>query len=152
MWPEYKGRDGCRTPMPWDSSAADLGFGSGKARPWLPFAQNHRALAIDRQRDDPASLLNHYRHLLHWRKSRPALIHGEIELLNEHPQVLAYVRRLADDRVVCAFNLSDRPCAFELPSDLEGARVLEDSGVRGAVLRRATVQFDAYGVLFARLA
>lgn len=26
MWPEYKGRDGCRTPMPWQAKAVDLGF------------------------------------------------------------------------------------------------------------------------------
>ena len=35
MWPEFKGRDGCRTPFPWDSTRPDLGFGSaaGGAQP-----------------------------------------------------------------------------------------------------------------------
>ena len=51
MWPEFKGRDGCRTPMPWDSTQPDLGFGApgSKHKPWLPVAESHRALAVDRQ-------------------------------------------------------------------------------------------------------
>ncbi|HEU0204762.1 MAG TPA: alpha-glucosidase C-terminal domain-containing protein, partial [Burkholderiaceae bacterium] len=101
---------------------------------------------------DPDSLLNHYRHLLHWRKGQPALIHGEIELLGEHPQVLAYVRSHGHERVLCAFNLSDRPCAFALAGALSRAHVLDDSRVSGAVLHRATVHFEPFGVLFARLA
>src|SRR5918995_1106475 len=33
FWPGYKGRDGCRTPMVWDSNAPNGGFSS--AKPWL---------------------------------------------------------------------------------------------------------------------
>ena len=33
-YPLFKGRDGCRTPMPWDSAAPNLGFTTGA--PWLP--------------------------------------------------------------------------------------------------------------------
>ena len=34
FWPEFKGRDGCRTPMPWNSNEKNLGFSS--STPWLP--------------------------------------------------------------------------------------------------------------------
>jgi Alpha amylase, catalytic domain len=34
MWPEFKGRDGCRTPMPWASTEPQAGFSA--AKPWLP--------------------------------------------------------------------------------------------------------------------
>ena len=54
MWPEFKGRDGCRTPMPWESESRDMGFtlplaGARQAaiRPWLPAAESHRAMAVD---------------------------------------------------------------------------------------------------------
>ena len=34
FWPAFKGRDGCRTPMVWESGQPNAGFTSGK--PWLP--------------------------------------------------------------------------------------------------------------------
>ena len=151
MWPEYKGRDGCRTPMPWDSAAADLGFGNGAARPWLPLAESHRALAVDRQQADADSLLHHYCRLLRWRKGQPALIHGEIEILPEHPQVLAFVRSHQGERILCAFNLGDRSAEYELRAGDTLVRQLDDSGARGATVDGARVRFEPFGVLFARL-
>ena len=44
FWPEYKGRDGCRTPIPWDEGEAPNGFTTGK--PWLPVKPPHSALAV----------------------------------------------------------------------------------------------------------
>ncbi len=152
MWPEFKGRDGCRTPMPWDSQAADLGFGSGTGRPWLPLEPRHRALAVDRQLADPGSLLHHYRRLLAWRRGQPALLHGEMDLLPSHPQVLAFVRRQAGERVLCAFNLGEQPCSYGLPEGLAVARVLDESGVQGAGPAGAGLRFEPFGGLFARLA
>jgi alpha-glucosidase len=153
MWPEFKGRDGCRTPMPWDGAASDLGFGSpgSSVRPWLPLAEAHRGLAVDRQEADAGSLLNHYRRLLAWRRTQPALLHGEMDLLPVHDQVLAYVRRHGTQRVLCAFNLSERAAALPL-SGMAVAEVLADSGARGAVVQGAQLHFEPWGVLFARLA
>ncbi|WP_341891446.1 alpha-glucosidase family protein [Variovorax sp. YR752] len=149
MWPEFKGRDGCRTPMPWSSADAQLGFGSDK--PWLPVAESHRALAVDRQEADAGSLLNHYRHLLDWRRTQPALIHGGMDLLPVHEQVLAYVRSHEGQRVLCAFNFSERAASLTLPADLGTPQPLADSGATGATLRGSTVDFAPWGVLFARL-
>jgi len=115
MWPEYEGRDGCRTPFPWDSAAPDLGFGSGAHKPWLPLAATHRPLAVDRQEADANSLLQHYRQLLHWRRSQPALLDGTMTLLPPHEQVLAFVREGGGQRLLCAFNLSAQPASFAAP-------------------------------------
>jgi alpha-glucosidase len=52
------GRDGARHPMQWD---ADGGFTSGT--PWLPMVDPEERNVAD-QRDDPGSLLNHYRNLI----------------------------------------------------------------------------------------
>ena len=150
MWPEFKGRDGCRTPMPWDASAPELGFGS--ERPWLPVAESHRALAVDRQEADAGSLLNHYRRLLAWRRTQPALLHGAMDLLPVHAQVLAYVRGHEGRRVLCAFNLSEREATLPLPAGLALAEVLADSGARGVTVQGERLQFEPWGVLFARLA
>ena len=40
FWPTFKGRDGCRTPMPWDSNERG-GFSSGE--PWLPVPHRNTA-------------------------------------------------------------------------------------------------------------
>ena len=39
FWPEFKGRDGCRTPMVWEADAPNAGFSTG--RPWLPMPAAH---------------------------------------------------------------------------------------------------------------
>ncbi|PXW96687.1 alpha-glucosidase [Sphaerotilus hippei] len=154
MWPEFKGRDGCRTPFPWSTTAPDLGFSSvaGGRAPWLPVAASHRALAVDVQQADADSLLNHTRALLAWRRGQPALRDGEMTLLPLHDQVLAWVRRSGHERVLCAFNLSEGEAVLNLPAHEQVAAVLSDSGVRGATVHDRTVHFDPHGVLFARLA
>ena len=153
MWPEYKGRDGCRTPMPWTSSAPDLGFGAAqsKTKPWLPVAESHRALAVDVQEADPDSLLHHYRHLLEWRRGQPALIDGDMQLLSKHEQVLAFVRGDGDQRVLCAFNLSERAATFALPAGLPAAIPLNGSGARGADVQGAQMKFEPWGFVFCSL-
>jgi alpha-glucosidase len=149
MWPEFKGRDGCRTPMPWEAGDAQLGFSS--ARPWLPAAELHRVLAVDRQEADRGSLLQLYRTLLAWRRTQPALIHGEMELLPVHEQVLAHVRSHAGRRLLCAFNLSDRAATLALPAGLGAAARLDGSGAAGGEVAGGALHFQPWGVLFARL-
>ena len=46
FWPEFKGRDGCRTPMVWESNAPNGGFTTGK--PWLPVSGEHISHAVNR--------------------------------------------------------------------------------------------------------
>jgi alpha-glucosidase len=150
MWPQFKGRDGCRTPMAWQAEAENLGFGVGRS--WLPAASSHRALAVDRQEADPGSLLHFYRRLLHWRRAEPALHGGEMSLLPAHEQVLAYVRGAAAERVLCAFNFSAAPATLDLPASLGEAAVLPASGLQGGRLDGRRMQFEPFGGCFARLA
>jgi alpha-glucosidase len=151
MWPEYRGRDGCRTPMPWDATAPDLGFGSGATPPWLPVAEAHRPLAVDRQEADAGSQLHHVRGLLRWRRSEPALAFGTVELLPAHPQVLAFVRAWQGRRVLCAFNLDDRAATLPLRSADQPGEILSASGVTGAAVAPGAIAFEPFGALFARL-
>ncbi|HUN91562.1 MAG TPA: alpha-amylase family glycosyl hydrolase [Burkholderiaceae bacterium] len=154
MWPDFKGRDGCRTPMPWQAAAADLGFGSGPRRPWLPFAPTHAPLAVDAQDGKAGSLLEFYRRLLRWRRTQPALVRGAMELLPRHAQVLAFKRVDGDDRVLCAFNLGSTAVRWDLPPGLVGTALLAESGAEGATLDAGGrgLHFEPWGVALARLA
>ncbi|WP_018151542.1 alpha-glucosidase family protein [Leeia oryzae] len=115
MWPEYKGRDGCRTPMAWDAST-NGGFSEGD--PWLPVAAEHIERAVANQEMQAGSTLAFYRHLIEWRRAYPALRFGGLRLLPAHEQVFAFEREYQGERILCAFNFSDRPARYELPYDL----------------------------------
>ena len=149
MWPEFKGRDGCRTPMAWEGDATDMGFGSGETKPWLPLTEAYRALAVDKQSGDADSLLNFYTQFITWRRQQPLLRQGALQLLGEHPQVVAFVRELNGERMVCAFNMSNTACEWAAPSDQLALQT--DCGVTGACASGATVAFEPFGALIAKL-
>jgi len=146
MWPEYKGRDGCRTPMPWKGDAPHAGF-SDASRTWLPLDAAHRALAVDQQAGHPGSLLGYFTQLLAWRKQQPALIHGSMTVWPSHPQVLVFEREHQGQRVLCAFNFSDAPALIELPASWQQAHTLSGSGLAGGQHQGSALHFEPWGGL-----
>jgi alpha-glucosidase len=151
MWPEFKGRDGCRTPMPWDSQAVDMGFGNAAHKAWLPLTEAYRGLAVSAQDNDPKSLLNFYRALLKWRKQQTVLLHGDQALLPVHSQVMAFVREHEGRQVLCAFNFSDSAASMDLPANFKSATVLPVPGLSGGSVAGDYMQFEAYGALLLTL-
>ena len=127
FWPKFKGRDGCRTPMVWDSTAENAGFTHG--HPWLPVSPEHAGLAVSEQETDSSSLLSHYRNAIALRQSHAALRQGEIVLLEESGPVLRFIRRHEDESICCMFNLNDASASAELPA---GQWNSIGSDVRGA--------------------
>lgn len=106
-WPLYPGRDGCRAPMQWDASA-NAGF--SQTAPWLPVHPDYLQRNVEAQREDPDSLFNFYRKLLHVRKQLPALRQGMFQPLTFEPQrLLAYLRQTGDQTVLVALNFGKRP-------------------------------------------
>jgi alpha-glucosidase len=126
-YPLHKGRDGCRTPMPWDADQPNLGFSAGT--PWLPLGEVHRALAVSRQTAQKESSLNWTKRVLAARKQSRALRLGEIAFLDIPAPALAFVREFEGERVLCAFNMSAEPA--KLPDRLFSAAkpLLESDGV-----------------------
>jgi alpha-glucosidase len=130
FWPEFKGRDGCRTPIAW-TGGENGGFTSGK--PWLPVAPEHIAAAASVQEADPGSPLNFARRLIAWRRTMPQLTRGDIEFLDAPEPVLAFRRTLAGERsVLCVFNLGADAVTFTLPQ-ARGAQQLEGPGLPGQI-------------------
>jgi len=111
-WPHDKGRDGCRTPMPWAAADPTGGFTTG--RPWLPSDPAHRALAVDRQEADPGSTLHLARRVLALRRAHPALRLGRFETLHADAGVLVCRRVHEGDAVLAAFNLGETPAVHDL--------------------------------------
>jgi alpha-glucosidase len=118
FWPEVKGRDGSRTPMPWEPGEG-AGFTAPGVEPWLPFG-DHFGRTVAEQRDDPRSALHLCRDLIALRRREPDLRSGPYEPLATPPGVWAYRRGVA---TAVALNLGDEP--VDLPF---GGRVLVSTG------------------------
>jgi len=147
FWPQFKGRDGCRTPMPWTADAHG-GFTSGV--PWLPVPGEHLALAVARQEPDRASALNGFRNFLHWRQAHPALRLGTIRFLDTPEPVLAFTRHTDEETLLVAFNLSDVATTVVLP--LHGsAQVLHGHGLHEGSLDGRQLHLPGHGAVFASL-
>ncbi|MGC5165557.1 glycoside hydrolase family 13 protein [Luteimicrobium sp. DT211] len=98
------GRDNARTPVQW-SAGPGAGFTTGT--PWLAVNPNATWLNADAQRDDPESVLSHYRRLIALRHAEPVVADGDFTMLvPDHPHVYAYARELDGDRLVVVVNVS----------------------------------------------
>ena len=111
FWPNHRGRDGARTPMPWQDHGISLGFSQGDG--WLPAEPIHADLAINRQEIDPLSPLAHARMMLAMRRSSPALQLGDWQVLLATDTALVFRRSHKEESLICAFNFGDQ--ALTLP-------------------------------------
>ena len=149
FWPEFKGRDGCRTPMPWTRATPNAGFTTGK--PWLPVPPEHVCLAEEGQDKDPQSTLNFARNIIQWRRGLPQLTRGDIAFFDVPEQALALRRDEAGfPSVLAVFNVTNAPLTFDWP-DAAGAKKLEGHGLSGDV-NGTTVTLPPYGGWFGTIA
>ena len=112
FWPEFKGRDGCRTPMVWTTDNGAGGFTTGT--PWLPVKAPHLPLSVAAQVDDPESMLAHYRAALAFRRSHATLRIGAMRAIAAVGHVVRF-ERVGNERLFCAFNLGADPATVTLP-------------------------------------
>lgn len=121
-YPFSKGRDGCRTPMPWDDRRPQLGFTTGT--PWLPVSPAHGVRAVSRQDRDPASTLACTRRLLALRKRSPALRWGSIAFRDAREPLLVFERKADGETVLCVFNLGATSAKYH-DEDVRAAECLD---------------------------
>lgn len=106
FYPAFMGRDGSRTPMPWNQDLPHAGFST--AEPWLPITAPHTILAVDQQERTPGSTLNRLRTFLNWRKQQAALLTGAIRFGKPDQDVLTFTREGNSETIACIFNLGDK--------------------------------------------
>ncbi|MEW6989631.1 alpha-amylase family glycosyl hydrolase [Colwelliaceae bacterium 6441] len=114
FWPQFKGRDGCRTPHPWQHDKNNAGFSEGK--PWLPVSADHFAKAVDIQENNKNSVLNSFRHFSQWRKAHTALIQGDIKFIDSPEPLLTFNRLGNNKQLMVCFNLSSAKQVIKLSS------------------------------------
>lgn len=145
FWPEFKGRDGCRTPMVW-SNTAQGGFST--VEPWLPVDARHLPLAVDEQTHRSGSTLNAVRKFIAWRAQQPALLKGTLKLVDGTEDSLCWIRRTGDQTLLTAFNLTGTPLRIEWTGP--ALKPLQGHGFEGS-LNSNTIELPAYQAFFAEL-
>lgn len=148
FWPMFKGRDGCRTPMPWSNTALSAGFSSTE-KTWLPLPEKHREYAVDVQDGDDSSVLNHYREFIRWRKQETLLRVGDIRFIESSEHILAFYRDNADQRLLAVFNFSDQPQQYALPEN-GGSLVYSLHPEEKCLDHTENLVLPAYGSVFIR--
>jgi alpha-glucosidase len=129
------GRDPSRTPMQWTS---DDNAGFSRAPPWLPIADDCDVINVQCEKNDPRSMLSLYRRLIRLRRKEPALAVGDYAVMPCTGDLIAYYRRLSEERpFLIALNLGTEPAAIEASRDpLHGTSALRGRIALSTVLDR----------------
>jgi oligo-1,6-glucosidase len=126
-------RDNARTPVQWDSSSAG-GFTTGV--PWIALAPDVATVNVAAQRDDPTSVLAHYRRLIRLRHDVPAVVHGDFGLLlADDERIWAFTRRWEAVELLVIANLSSYDVVPELDGWDDGVLLLGNLPDPGPQLR-----------------
>jgi len=117
-WPIHPGRDGCRTPMQWNS---DLNAGFTSSTPWLKVNPNYKKVNVEKQVQKDHSLFHFYRKLIQCRKKHPPLQNGKLQISSlTNQNILAYWRKTSDESILVLLNFSSQKQTVTLsPSEGE---------------------------------
>lgn len=122
----WQGRDGCRTPMPWNDALTNFGFSGVDG--WLPAAPEHQGMAVGTQEEHTDSMLHVTRKLLKYRHDHPALLAGDIAFLESSDRILAFTRGKDSETILCVFNFDSAPARFDYAGVTGGSVSLEGFG------------------------
>lgn len=107
-------RDNSRTPMQW-SSEHNAGFTDQTS--WLKVNPNYKNINVELQQKDGNSVLNFYKKMIALKKANEVFTYGRYDLLlEEDPQMYAYIRTLDFEKVIVMANLSNR--SVDIKKDL----------------------------------
>lgn len=96
-----------RSPFHWNAEK-NAGFTTADF-PWRLVNQEYKERNVAVMTEDPASLLSHYRNLIHLRNQHAALRVGKYyEVEVEQPNVLAYLRSSQQENVLVVLNFNEK--------------------------------------------
>ena len=108
---EYKGRDGCRVPIPWDADLPNAGFTNSE--PWLPMPEGWANYSASIQNDDPNSMLNYYRNMIQRRREENWMKSDVIGDVETSSGILSFDKTSGNKRVRVLINFSDSDFRFD---------------------------------------
>ena len=109
-------RDNARTPMQW-SAERNAGFSEGT--PWLGVNPDYKDVNVEKELDDPDSVLSFYRELIHLRRDSECIRRGNLSFqLEDDPYLFVFSRTFGDESymVIANFSNARRHCHADVPS------------------------------------
>lgn len=111
-----KSRDNARTPYQWDATE-NAGFTTGK--PWIKVNPRYEEINLAADRADEGSIFAYYQMLTAMRREHPAVIDGDLQfLLDDHEQIVMYLRRCARQTLLVVANMSGETVPFAIPEEV----------------------------------
>lgn len=127
-----KSRDNSRSPVQWDDSE-NAGFTTGT--PWIDVAKNYKQINVKQALADKNSVFYTYQKLIELRHNLDIITYGEVKpLLEEHPQIFAYERKLDDKSILVLANFTDEPVDVPSSIDIEGSILINNGTYHSNVL------------------
>jgi alpha-glucosidase len=141
-WPEFKGRDGVRTPMQWDDSP-NAGFSESK--PWLPVHPYYKTHNVKAQKQNPDSVYNYYKKIIRLRRNTPALLKGKYIPINEDDaNILAYIREYEGQRILVAINMSDQSLTTKFDIGSTAKTLLSSESATQQIVKLTDLKLGPY--------
>lgn len=143
-----RSRDNGRTPMQW-SGKKYAGF--SEQTPWISIPSNYKEINVEAEEQDPDSVLNYYRKLVHLRKEYPVIQEGSIDFLCQDQEgIFAYERVLGKQRLVVYHNLTEEEIPLPMPVEVsEGTLLLENYPQKYAGKRVVSLRpYECFAVLY----
>ena len=109
-------RDNARTPIQW-SAERNAGFSEGT--PWLGVNPDYKDVNVEKELDDPDSVLSFYRELIHLRRDSECIRRGNLSFqLEDDPYLFVFSRTFGDESymVIANFSNARRHCHADVPS------------------------------------
>lgn len=111
-----RSRDNARTPYQWDGTE-NAGFSSGK--PWIKVNPRYTSINLEADRKSEDSIFAFYQELIKLRRENPAIVDGDLKfLLDDHKEILLYLRSCAEQALLVVANYSGAPVVFDVPDEL----------------------------------
>lgn len=116
--PGTKPDENIRKPMLW-TDGENAGFST--AKPWNAPARVRPGINVKAEAENPDSLFNHYRRLIHLRNDHVALRRGSYQAVRlDNKNVFAYLRRHEQQSLLVVHNFSDQPqSGLALPAEMQ---------------------------------
>lgn len=135
-------RDGERTPMQWNSSTY---AGFSNTDPWLPVGAKYKDVNVEQELNDPSSMFQLYRRLIHYRTHNHVLLHGaysSLDLGDSH--VFSYLRELGDEKVLVILNFSKGEESVSFPFQKASVACTTNRENEGKIIDVKTITLSPY--------